>query len=233
MRDIEKAVMSDSPEPGIPLQAAMRRRKWLWVCGGAAGAAALGAAASHALWWPGAALADVDQTEVCVMSPPIDYDPASGLPGDVPRPAPADARCPVCGMYPARAPQWACQVLYGDYSAQFFDSPVDLLLFLADVERYGISPAAAEDIRSRWVTDMASGAWVALEQAWFVRGSDALGPMRRGDLPAFGDQAGAAEFARRHGGQALAFSAVTPAIIKSLAATRAQGLHEHMRDLAS
>ena len=161
------------------------------------------------------------------MSPPIDYDPASGLPQDVPRPVPADARCPVCGMYPARDPLWACQVLYDDYAAQFFDSPVDLMLFLADAERYGISPTAAAGIRSRWVTDMASGAWVPLEQAWFVSGSDALGPMQRGDLPAFGDQAKAAEFASRRRGRALAFGAVTPAIVKSLAVGRGQGLHAH------
>ena len=222
--------MSDSPAPASPLPAALRRRRWLWIGGGLGAAGLLGAAATWPRWRPQpAAGAEIDAEALCVMAPPMAYDPASGLPADAPRPVPADARCPVCGMYPARAPLWAGQVLYQDHAAHFFDSPVDLMQFLADVARYATGRAAA-DVRSRWVTDAASGAWVALEQAWFVLNSDALGPMRRSDLPAFADQAKADEFATRHGGQTLAFSAVTPAIIKSLAVERGHGLHEHMHD---
>ena len=47
---------------------------------------------------------------------------------------------------------------------------------------------------------------------------------RRGDLPAFADEAG--ELGRR-GGRVLTFEAVTPAILKSLAVERGAGLHEH------
>ena len=46
-------------------------------------------------------------------------------------------------------------------------------------------------------------------------------------LPAFADEAGAAEFAGRRGGRVLTFEAVTPAILKSLAVERGAGLHEH------
>ena len=116
--------------------------------------------------------------------------------------------------------------MYRDGAAHFFDSPVDLMQFLTAVERYSAGRSAAE-VQASWVTDAASGGWVALTQAWFVHGSDALGPMRRGDLPAFADQAGAARFASRRGGQVLAFEAVTPAILKSLALERGAGLHEH------
>ncbi|MCL1962317.1 MAG: nitrous oxide reductase accessory protein NosL [Desulfovibrionaceae bacterium] len=220
--------MSNSPAPETPLQTAIRRRKWLWIGAGLGGAGLLGfgAAATRPRWRPRSAAAVDIETEVCVISPPSAYDPASGLPADAPRPVPADARCPVCGMYPARYPLWAGQVLYRDHAAHFFDSPVDLMQFLADVQRYAAGHGAA-DVQSRWITDAASGAWVALEQAWFVLGSDELGPMRRGDLPAFAGQAGAASFARQHGGQALAFGAVTPAIVKSLAIERGHGLQEH------
>jgi len=207
----------------------MRRRKWLWIGGGLGAIGLLGAAAGYPRWRSRpASVADVE-AEVCVMAPPVPYDPASGLPADAPRPIPADARCPVCGMYPARAPLWACQALYQDHAAHFFDSPVDLMQFLADVARYATGRSAA-DVRSRWVTDTAGGTWVTLEQAWFVLNSDALGPMRRADLPAFATQAKAAGFAGRHGGQTLAFSAVTPAIVKSLAVERGHGMHEHMHD---
>jgi nitrous oxide reductase accessory protein NosL len=204
----------------------MRRRTWLWI-GGGLGVGLLGAVAYPRRRSKAVAEIGID---LCVLAPPTPYDPAGGLPADVPRPVPADARCPVCGMYPARAPLWAGQVLYRDHEAHFFDSPVDLMQFLADVERYGMGRGAA-DVRSRWVTDAASGAWVALEQAWFVLGSDALGPMRRGDLPAFADRSKAAEFAGRRGGEALAFGAITPAIVKSLAVERSHGFHEHAHDV--
>ncbi|MDD2881113.1 MAG: hypothetical protein PHQ58_11815 [Rhodoferax sp.] len=29
-----------------------------------------------------------------------------------PRAVPADVRCPVCGKYPARSPDWAAQVIF-------------------------------------------------------------------------------------------------------------------------
>ena len=129
-------------------------------------------------------------------------------------------------MFPARQPLWAGQAVYRDGAAHFFDSPVDLMQFLTAVERYSAGRSAA-DVHTSWVTDAAGRGWVELTKAWFVHGSDALGPMRRGDLPAFADEAGAAEFAGRRGGRVLTFEAVTPAILKSLAVERGAGLHEH------
>jgi hypothetical protein len=41
--------------------------------------------------------------DICIVAPPIPHDPASALPVLAARPVPAHARCPVCGMYPARA----------------------------------------------------------------------------------------------------------------------------------
>ena len=218
---------SHIPTPAPPR---LRRRQWLWMSGGLAGAGLFGAAWTYFRWRAKAAALENLALEICGIAPPsvppIAFDSASGLPADAPRPIAADARCPVCGMYPARRPRWAAQALYRDHAAHYFDSPVDLMQFLSHMARYAAGRSAA-DVRSRWVTDSASGAWVALEQAWFVQGSDALGPMRCADLPAFGDRAQAAEFVRRHGGQALAFNALTPAIVNSLSAERGGG-HEHM-----
>ena len=204
----------------------LRRRGWLWVCGGLCTAGVMGALATHRRWWPAAAAVPEIEPEVCVVAPPLPHDPASGLALHAPRPVPADARCPVCGMFPARQPLWAGQAVYRDGAAHFFDSPVDLMQFLTAVERYSAGRSAA-DVHTSWVTDAAGRGWVELTKAWFVHGSDALGPMRRGDLPAFADEAGAAEFAGRRGGRVLTFEAVTPAILKSLAVERGAGLHEH------
>ena len=206
--------------------AGLHRRRWLWGCGGLCTAGLMGALATRRRWWPAAAAVPEIEPEVCVVAPPLPHDPASGRALHAPRPVPADARCPVCGMFPARQPLWAGQAVYRDGAAHFFDSPVDLMQFLTAVERYSAGRSAA-DVHTSWVTDAAGRGWVELTKAWFVHGSDALGPMRRGDLPAFADEAGAAEFASRRGGRVLTFEAVTPAILKSLAVERGAGLHEH------
>lgn len=190
-----------------------------------------GAPSSPASTTAGSRAAPDPSLEICVVAPPIPHDPASGLAPDQPRPIPKDARCPVCGMYPARMPRWAAQVLYRDGHAHFFDSPVDLMQFLGAVPHH--SPGyTADDLLSSWVTDAARTTagkhhWVPLQQAWFVHGSDALGPMRRGDLPAFATQAQAEAFSQKRGGRALAFTDIGPDIIRSLSVDRHQGLHDH------
>ncbi|MDO5288488.1 MAG: nitrous oxide reductase accessory protein NosL [Pseudomonadota bacterium] len=230
---------SSPPQPPAPGPSAHRRA---WLLGAACTAAvAAGLAATWRLGrWPGqtpalapapAAVTGLD--DFCITAPAMAYDARSGLAPDAPRPVPADARCPVCGMYPARYPRWAAQVLYRDQHAHFFDSPVDLLQFLADVGRHRSGHSAA-DILSRWVshagTDTAhaahAAAWIALESAWFVHGSSAMGPMRTPDLPAFASQAQAQAFSRQRGGQVLAWADITPAIVQSLSTRRKHTLHE-------
>ena len=46
-----------------------------------------------------------------------------------PQAVPAEARCPVCGMYPARYPKWAAQLRYSDGERRYFDSPVEMLQY--------------------------------------------------------------------------------------------------------
>ncbi len=53
-----------------------------------------------------------------------------------------------------------------------------------------------EAIVARYVTDTGTGAWVNAQQAVYVAGSSALGPMRAGNLPAFADTAAALRFAQ-------------------------------------
>ena len=81
------------------------------------------------------------EPDVCIVAPPTPYDPASGLPPTAARPIPVDARCPVCGMFPARSPDWAAQVIFRNGDAQFFDSPLSLFMYLQDVARYSRTEA--------------------------------------------------------------------------------------------
>ncbi len=163
------------------------------------------------------------EADVCVVAPPTPYNPASGLPLQAARPVPADVRCPVCGMYPARSPDWAAQVIFANGDAQFFDSPLSLFMYLGDVARY--SPGrSADEIVAHYVTDVPSRSWVDARSAFYVNGSTAKGPMRAGNLPAFASQDAARQFAAQRGGKVLAYADVDAGLVAQLGG---QGVHVH------
>ncbi|ATE58585.1 nitrous oxide reductase accessory protein NosL [Thauera sinica] len=188
-------------------------------------AAAASALLAAALLWQHATRPHADafeppETDVCIVpatrtNAVHPYDPASGLGIHDARPIPADARCAVCGMYPSRFPRWAAQLILDDGGALFFDSPVDLFLFLAEPERFGAARDAAR-AAALYVSDHAGRGWVDARQAVFVTGSAARGPMRGPDLPAFADEAGAAAFVAEHGGRTVRFDGIDPPLLASL-----------------
>lgn len=154
--------------------------------------------------------------DVCVVAPPTPYDPALGQPLTAAREVPADARCPVCGMYPARARAWAAQVIFADGDAYFFDSPLSLMLYLGNVAHY-TRGRTADAIVARYVTDTDTGGWLNALEAVYVTGSSAMGPMRAGNLPAFADAEAAQEFVQQLGGRAVPFGAIDVALLRRLA----------------
>ena len=160
--------------------------------------------------------------EMCVVAPVTPYDPASGLELLAPRAVPAGARCPVCGMYPARFPHWAAQAIFADGNAQFFDSPVNLFVFLGNVPRYNGSYAAA-DVAATYVTDYGTASWIDAERAYYGAGSNIPGPMRIGNLPAFAEREAAAAFAAQHGGEVIARDGISGALLRPLTHDR----HHH------
>ena len=207
-------------QPTAP--APVRRAGW---------AVAVAAVLAAALWWSLPALraqlepeaAPVLDPDVCVVAPPTPYNPASGLPLESARPVPADVRCPVCGMFPARSPDWAAQVIFANGDAQFFDSPLSLFMYLSDVARY--SPGrSADEIVARYVTDVSSKTWTDAGSAFYVHGSSAKGPMRAGNLPAFASKKAALQFAAQRGGTVLAYADVDAALVTQLGG---QGTHAH------
>lgn len=164
---------------------------------------------------PGAAIPD----DLCIHAPATPFDPASGLQPLDPRPVPATSRCPVCGMYPARYPSWAAQAILRDGAAHFFDSPVDLFVFLHNVKRYD-RRYAQDDVAAVFVTDMENGRWIDARKAFFLHGSSLMGPMRDADLPAFASREAAARWARAQGGQVLGYDEITPALVRPLSRSR-------------
>ncbi|MEN9473987.1 MAG: hypothetical protein RIS48_707 [Pseudomonadota bacterium] len=157
--------------------------------------------------------------EICVVAPTFAYDPSSGLPPTAPREVPAQARCPVCGMFPARNRNWAAQVIFKGGDVQYLDSPLSLFHYLQQIPRY-TTGRRASDIAAIYVSDQSSGQWLDADQASYVHGSSVLGPMRSGNLPAFTSLAQARAFINQNGG-----------VIMSAAQLR-KGLPENLQQLA-
>lgn len=154
---------------------------------------------------------------ICRDAPPTAAEVFGALDAQAPRPVPASARCPVCGMFAARFPRWAAQAIYRDGATHFFDAPLCLMLHHLDVGRHAPGRNAA-DLVALHVTPFEPNGptWVRAESAWFVLGSDTPGPMGEGNLPAFSSAVEAIRFAARHGGQPLAFDRIAPEALRGL-----------------
>ena len=136
----------------------------------------------------------------------------AGAPPVVPKPA---DKCPVCGMFVAKYPDFLAQVIYTDGTYALFDGAKDLFKYLFALDIYAAGRNRA-DIVSVYVTDYYSLSPVDGRTAWYVVGSDVFGPMGRELIP-FAREAEAREFLQDHAGtELLRFDGVTPAIIGKL-----------------
>lgn len=178
----------------------MRRRHLITVA--AIGGLAATAGAGWLVWRQNLSRADVAFADVCIVAPTFAYDPSSGLAPTAAREVPAQARCPVCGMFPARNRRWAAQVIFSDGAVQFLDSPLSLFHYLQRVERYTPGRGAA-DIAAVYTSDQVSGQWLDADQAIYVHGSTLLGPMRAGNLPAYASESDARALVSVRGGELM------------------------------
>jgi copper chaperone NosL len=136
----------------------------------------------------------------------------------VPDPGAKDT-CPVCGMFVAKYPEWIATVLYKDGHAHHFDGAKDLFKYLADLPRWAPGHAA-EDIKTIAVTEYYGLTRIDARSAWYVIGSDVLGPMGHELIP-LATQADAEELLRDHQGvRILRFREVTPELLEGLDAGR-------------
>lgn len=132
----------------------------------------------------------------------------------VPPPKP-DAVCPVCGMFVAKFPEWVGAVVYKDGHAHYFDGAKDLFKFLAAPKSY-VPAHRPEDVASVAVTDYYAVEPIPARDAWYVIGSDVLGPMGH-ELVALSTEAEAKDFMRDHQGKAiLRFDQVTADLLVRL-----------------
>lgn len=185
------------------------QRRQLLMATGVAGLLATGGAALVSGRSVRAVAAPED--DICIVAPTFAYDPSTGRAPGAPREVPPEARCPVCGMFPARYPRWAAQVIFANGDVQYLDSPLSLFLYLQQVPRYTAGQSAASILAS-YVTDLDSGVWLPAAQAWHVHGSRLMGPMRSGNLPAFATLGQARAFAAREGGEWLTATSLRKAL---------------------
>jgi len=130
------------------------------------------------------------------------------------KPAPAD-KCAVCGMFVAKYPDFAAQIITSDGKAIHFDGTKDMFTYYLDPTRYG-KGVKQQDFAAIWVTSYYALTPTDARKAWFVIGSDVTGPMGKELLP-FAKEAEAQEFKRDHKGTAiLRFKDINLATIKGL-----------------
>jgi copper chaperone NosL len=130
------------------------------------------------------------------------------------KPTPKD-KCPVCGMFVAKYPDWVAQAVFRDGSRFYFDGVKDLM-------KFHLNPSAYQSTKSRketaaiFVTDYYSLGSIEGTRAYYVIGSDVFGPMGKELIP-FGEEAEAREFLKDHKGKKiLRFQEITPEILKPL-----------------
>jgi len=124
-------------------------------------------------------------------------------------------RCPVCGMFVYKYPKWVAQIIFKDGTSYFYDGAKDMFKHIFDTAKY-TAGKKAEEIKAIYVTDYYEVELVDAKSAFYVLGSDVLGPMGHELLP-FKDQESAQEFLEDHKGKSIIrFQDVTPAVIESL-----------------
>lgn len=130
------------------------------------------------------------------------FFPASSLAGpvEVPKPGPKDT-CPVCGMFVAKYPEWIATVLYKDGHAHHFDGAKDLFKYLLNLPKWAPGHTL-ENIASIGVTEYYGLTRIDARGAFYVIGSDTLGPMGHELIP-LETRADAEEFMKDHAGNLI------------------------------
>lgn len=132
----------------------------------------------------------------------------------IPKPGAKDL-CPVCGMLVSKYPNWVAVALYKDGHAHFFDGAKDMFKYLHEYAKYAPSHRR-EDLAGLYVTEFYGLSRVDARQAFYVIGSDVLGPMGH-ELVPLASKEDAGEFLKDHKGrQILTFDQVTPEVVAKL-----------------
>lgn len=136
----------------------------------------------------------------------------------------AREKCPVCGMFVARYPEWISQLHLDGGEVHFFDGIKDLLAYYFQPANFG--GRAEAEVKAIWTKDYYTLEWLEARQAYFVVGSSVHGPMGHEFLPLASREA-AETFMRDHqGSDILTFDQITAERVQSMRSGHRMG-HGH------
>lgn len=131
-----------------------------------------------------------------------------------PTPTPKD-KCPVCGMFVSKYPDWTSILTFKDNSSLFFDGAKDLFTYYHTMKKYTPSKNQSA-IAAITVRDYYALKQIDARSAFFVLGSDVYGPMGHELIP-FAKEAEAKEFMKDHKGKKiLTFNEISAGTVKNL-----------------
>ena len=117
-----------------------------------------------------------------------------------PKPSEKD-KCPVCGMFVAKYPQWVGVIVLKDRKPFYFDGAKDLFKFHFDPAAFA-PDVSGDQITAAYVTEYYDLKLIPAEKAWYVSGSDVFGPMGKELIP-FARKEDAETFMKDHQGEEL------------------------------
>jgi len=124
-------------------------------------------------------------------------------------------KCPVCGMFVAKYPDFLTQIIFTDGSYAVFDGAKDMFKYYFNLKKYNAAKELS-DIASVYVTDYYNMTAIDGRAAWYVIGSDVFGPMGREFMP-FALETDAQVFMKDHSGKKIVrFDEVTTELVKEL-----------------
>lgn len=110
-------------------------------------------------------------------------------------------KCPVCGMFVAKYPDFIAEIIFRDGSYAVFDGVKDMLRYFFGLDKYNPKKKCSE-IDTVYVTDYYDLKLIDGHKAFYVSGSDVYGPMGR-ELVPFSSRSDAEEFRKDHHGKSV------------------------------
>lgn len=124
-------------------------------------------------------------------------------------------KCPVCGMFVYKYPDWVAEIIFIDGSMAFFDGAKDLFRYYLDLKKYRPGKNK-KDIAAVYVTEYYDMKMIDARKSFFVMGSDVYGPMGHELIPMAMEE-DARTFMKDHKGKRiLRFREITPKQIEKL-----------------
>ena len=139
---------------------------------------------------------------------------ATGAGKEAAKPSKKD-KCPVCGMFVYKYPDWLAEIIFKDGAVDFFDGAKDVFKCYFNLKKYR-PRKNKRDIAAIYVMEYYDMKLIDARRAFFVTGSDVFGPMGHELIP-FATEEAARTFMKDHKGKRiLRFEEITSRLVEQL-----------------